>query len=181
MKSKCGIAVIVSLILFCLGTYAAPNPVTNENIIRLHVIANSDSEADQAVKLKVRDALLDSFFPYTEINKKEDAEQYLKLNLKKAEQIAHQILKENGFPYTARAEYGVYDFPLRTYGNLTLPAGKYYGLRIKLGKAEGKNWWCVMYPPLCFNESNTKINTKNNENITFEIKFKIAELWQYFK
>jgi len=181
MKRKLIILTLLLTSILCMGTYAATKPTINENIIRLHVIANSDSDADQKVKLLIRDEILKAFKPYTVSSCKTEAEAYLKTHLLDAEEIANQVLKENGFTYTAHAEYGIYEFPLRTYGNVTLPAGKYNGLRIKLGESAGQNWWCVMYPPLCFNDLNTNANETGKDDITFEVKFKIAELWEYFK
>ncbi len=172
MKSK--LYLVVILFLFCLNIciFAFEKPTVNENIIRLHILANSDSSEDQTVKLLVRDAMLTSFFPDTKIINKKVSESYFKENLRKAEQIADRVLKENGFDYTAHAQYGIYDFPVRTYGDITLPAGKYYGLRILLGEGKGQNWWCVMYPPLCLNDFNTDTENTQCETVTFDVKFK---------
>lgn len=121
-----------------------------QNVLRLHIIANSDSEADQAVKLLVRDKILeessDIFAGETDLKGAEE---------KSAEQIdefcetADLVLSENGFSYGASAEIGDSYFETREYEDFTLPAGNYRSLIIRLGKAEGKNWWCVIFPAVC--------------------------------
>lgn len=121
-----------------------------QNVLRLHIIANSDSEADQAVKLLVRDKILEesSDIFAGEIDLKGAEE-------KAAEQIgefcetADRVLSENGFSYGANAEIGDSYFETREYEDFTLPAGNYRSLIIRLGKAEGKNWWCVIFPAVC--------------------------------
>ncbi len=173
---------IIFTLLLCIGIFCALSvqahrqETLSKNVIRLHIIANSDSEADQAVKLLVRNAVLDTFHAYTKNHSKAEAEQKIQAELRLAEQTANRVLAENGFDYFAHAEYGVYDFPTRTYGDVTLPAGSYNGLRIHLGAGSGKNWWCVMYPPLCFNELNAVVTENETDAITFEVKFKFLEV-----
>lgn len=165
------------------------------NLVRLHIIANSDSNEDQAVKLKVRDAVLAETEKELEINTKEE----IVKNLDKFEKIANEVLAENGFPYTAHAVYGKFDFPKKDYKNITLPAGEYYGVRLILGEGEGHNWWCVMYPPLCVaDDSSMEMDGKSQELLkqsldeeTYEVvtgeksditvKFKAVELIQELK
>jgi len=120
-------------------------------LIRFHVIANSDGKIDQALKLKVRDSVLKYISPKLvdcksigesrEIIKSEDA------NIKK---IAQTVIKNNGFKYSVATTLSQENFPVKTYGNITLPQGKYEAYRIIIGTGSGKNWWCVMFPPLCF-------------------------------
>ena len=162
--------------LLVIGVYINAQNIRSENAIRLHVIANSDTKKDQAVKLLVRDAILDAFSATAKCENKANAEEKIQMNLDLAEQVANKVLSENGFSYRARAEYGIYDFPTRTHGSVTLPAGKYSGLRIHLGEGIGQNWWCVMYPPLCFNDANSTANATGNEHITFQFKFKFMEI-----
>lgn len=165
------------------------------NLVRLHIIANSDSNGDQAVKLKVRDAVLAETEKELEINTKEE----IVKNLDKFEKIANEVLAENGFPYTAHAVYGKFDFPKKEYKNITLPAGEYFGVRLILGEGEGHNWWCVMYPPLCVaDDSSMEMDGKSQELLkqsldeeTYEVvtgeksditvKFKAVELIQELK
>lgn len=123
-------------------------------IIRFHVIANSDSDADQALKLKVKDALTESLRSSLEhaANIKE-ARTILKKNLGNMETLSDEIIEENGFTYTAKASLEQGYFPLKVYGDLSLPPGEYEAVRVELGSAKGHNWWCIMYPPLCFVDS----------------------------
>ena len=122
-----------------------------ENVLRLHILANSDSIDDQALKLKVRDRLLDDaekFFrnPGDTLEK---VEQSVTEHLLEIEWIAEQVVKEEGYDYDVTAELTEMPFDDRTYGELTMPAGTYDALRITIGEAKGQNWWCVMYPALC--------------------------------
>ena len=121
-----------------------------DKVIRLHVIANSDSEADQALKLKVRDGILETVEELTQNCKnKEEAEQVLRENSDAILESANRVLHENGSNLSASIEIGQEKYPTREYENLRLPSGKYCSVRVKLGDADGKNWWCVLFPPLC--------------------------------
>lgn len=170
-----------------------------QNLIRLHIIAESDSEEDQSVKLKVRDAVLKNVGDKLSADGKDECKEEIINNLSELENIADNILKENGFNYTSHAEYGKFYFPEKSYKSMTLPAGEYYGVRIVLGSGEGHNWWCVMYPPLCFKEGeevtlsreSEKFLRENLDSDTYEIitkkdnevvvKFKIVEIVQELK
>jgi stage II sporulation protein R len=121
-----------------------------DKVVRLHIVANSDSETDQNIKLKVRDAVLEQVRKeYPNGAARKEAAQYLKNNLDKIKQTAENVLKENGSNKKADVKYGVFSFPTKTYGNIALPAGMYEAVRVELGEAQGENWWCVMFPPLC--------------------------------
>lgn len=123
----------------------------NQELLRFHVIANSDSNTDQQIKLQIRNQVLKTMEP--KLHQATDfaaAKQIAAGNLRLIESIANQELKAAGFDYRAKARLGEYDFPTKSYGTFTLPAGKYQAVRIELGRAEGKNWWCVLFPPLCF-------------------------------
>lgn len=111
------------------------------SLIRLHIIAQSDSDYDQNIKLAVRDAVLNA----VRGTGAENTEEFKNA----AEIAANNYLEENNIPYRAKAEYGIFHFPEKRYMNIALPAGDYYGIRIILGSGAGHNWWCVMYPPLC--------------------------------
>ena len=120
------------------------------NVLRLHIIANSDSEEDQAVKLLVRDIILEEstdIFAYETDLKR--AEEKAEDRLKDFCKIAEEVLTENGFSYCASAEIGDSYFETRKYEDFTLPAGNYRSLIIRLGEAKGKNWWCVIFPAVC--------------------------------
>jgi len=179
----------VSLILL-FGYSLNVNSSLSQAIVRLHVVANSDSDADQELKLKVRDAVL--AYSQADFTKKSDIES----SLDEYKKIAEQVIKENGFSYPASVEYGKFSFPTKHYKNLSLPAGSYDAVRISLGEAKGKNWWCVLFPPLCFVDGTTgqqgatdKLKSmltdehydlitayQNGGGVPVEIKFKIAEL-----
>lgn len=122
----------------------------NEELLRLHVVAASDSEEDQAVKLRVRDAVIESLSE--ELKKISDIDQaraYIEENLPKIEQCANEALKTLGYDETAVATLKEEVFDTRYYDTFTLPAGVYDALRITIGEGEGKNWWCVVFPTLC--------------------------------
>lgn len=122
-----------------------------DDILRLHVVANSDSDNDQEIKLKVKDHLISyirTALPKT--SSKKETIQMLSSHSKELKQEAEKILMENGFFYDANIVIGSALFPVKTYGDITLPAGNYDALRIILGKGEGKNWWCILFPSLCY-------------------------------
>ena len=124
---------------------AQPVPVF-DNILRLHVLANSDAPGDQAVKLQVRDALLPLF---SDAQSYAEARAFLLENGGDMQRICEDTLRENGFSYGVQLELGVSDFPERDYGAAHYPAGEYNALRVLLGDGAGQNWWCVLFPPLC--------------------------------
>lgn len=153
---KLSISLLVGLI-FAIGV-SAIGAETQKNVaasvIRLHIVANSDSDRDQEVKLMVRDELIKQIAPMTCNSKNiDDAIEIVTDNLSLAENICKNVLKKNGFLYGAKAYYGKAEFPVKKYANVTFPAGEYNALRVVLGEGKGHNWWCVMYPPLCFAES----------------------------
>lgn len=120
-------------------------------IIRFHVIANSDSKSDQALKLKVRDKVLEYIQPKLKKSKSiEESRKIIKENDKQIIDIANKIIKDNGYSYSVKTTLSNENFPIKTYGNITLPQGKYEAYRIIIGEGKGQNWWCVMFPPLCF-------------------------------
>lgn len=130
----------VFMITACAYSGAVAKDLQN-GIVRLHIIAQSDSDFDQSIKLKVRDKVLDA------IADKDIAD--IDSFLATAENAANDCLSDNSIPYRAKAEFGIFEFPNKTYKNITLPKGSYKSIRIILGDGMGKNWWCVMYPPLC--------------------------------
>ena len=118
------------------------------SVLRLHILANSDSDRDQKLKLLVRDKLLESNF-FSEADTLSEAEVIAAKNLRSIECTAEKVLREYGCRDKVTAELEDISFDERVYGKLTMPSGEYRALRIKIGKAQGHNWWCVMYPPLC--------------------------------
>lgn len=128
----------------------AVSPAGRE-LIRLHIMAHSDHPRDQALKLKVRDAIVEETAPlFSTAATERDAERVLSRHLNQVEEIADRVLMQAGALYQSQAELGTYSFPERRYENMTLPAGRYRALRIVLGDGQGHNWWCVLFPPLCF-------------------------------
>lgn len=124
-------------------------------VFRFHVLANSDSEEDQAVKLKVRDAVIaymEEAMPESDETTAEATKRWARGHLRELKQIAEQTLQENGYSYGATAEVVKDYFPEKTYGDVIFPEGEYEALRLRLGEAGGHNWWCVLYPGLCFND-----------------------------
>ncbi|HAZ37884.1 MAG TPA: stage II sporulation protein R [Clostridiaceae bacterium] len=120
-------------------------------IIRFHCVANSDSSDDQRVKLKVRDAVLnDMGNKLQDIKTREESLTIIENSLPEIESTANDILLKEGKNYKAKAYLGKFNFPVKNYSDITLPSGEYTALRIVLGDGNGKNWWCVMFPPLCF-------------------------------
>ena len=188
--------------LICSISYVnAISTDLQKSVFRLHVIANSDSEDDQNLKLKVRDNVLRYMNTLcSKTTSKEEAIEIATIHLNEFKEIALNTIKENGYNYNVDISIDNVFFPTKTYGDISLPEGYYDALRIKIGKAEGKNWWCVMFPPLCFVDvtsgivpddskdllkenlsqeeydliCNGNYENQNNTDITF--KFKIVEL-----
>lgn len=129
-----------------------------KEVIRLHVVANSDSEEDQTLKLEVKEkvvALLREKMKTDEtVNQ---AEKTLRENLPQIEKTASDYIQKKGYDYEVKADVGKDFFPIKEYGDMTFPAGEYKALKVKIGKSQGKNWWCVMYPTLCFVDSTYQI------------------------
>lgn len=168
-----------------------------ESVFRLHVIANSNSEKDQNLKYIVRDNIIQYMKSIcNDCNSKEETIKIVSNHLDDFTQIANQTIKDNGFSYTAKVSIGNFKFPTKTYADISFPAGYYDALKIQLGNANGQNWWCVLYPSLCFidttsvtisdesreqlkenlNEEEYKIISNSDTN-SINIKFKLIELF----
>lgn len=170
------------------GKESLPVSVGKEDLIRLHVLANSDGTEDQRLKLKVRDAVIAYLAPYLEAaNNKEAAKKVVVEHQQELITISKEVLSKNGAQYPVNVEIGMFDFPIKAYGNLVLPAGKYEAVRILIGKAEGKNWWCVLFPPLCFIDitNATAIpkqqsyeDNQEQQDGKIEFRSKLVELWK---
>ena len=163
------------------------------NVLRLHVIADSNSSEAQSVKLKVRDAVLRESRELFEGNRSLDgAEVRLSENLDTMKAVAERTLRENGYTYSAKVEIAECYFPTRQYGDITLPAGYYNALRVVLGSGEGENWWCVMFPPMCLPAASKDearlddvLDEKSMEIVSdsgkYEVRFWIVEKWYELK
>ena len=171
----------------------------SDNVFRLHVIANSDTDFDQDLKLKVRDNLL--YYMKSICNKcqsKQEAQKIIIDNKEAFKKIALDTIYSNGYNYNIKINIGNFDFPTKNYGDISLPSGKYDALRVEIGNAQGKNWWCVMFPPLCFvditsgivddsskellqnNLSTDEFNLISDNNTDIKLKFKIVELFNKY-
>lgn len=154
---KVKMVIILSFLLFIYISICAISYAQNvssdiaESVFRLHVIANSDSDEDQNLKYIVRDKLLEYMNQIcTNCSSKEEAISIVKQNSEQFKQIALNTVKEQGYSYDVNINIGNFEFPTKTYGDISLPSGYYDALRVEIGEAKGRNWWCVMFPPLCF-------------------------------
>jgi stage II sporulation protein R len=151
-------------------------------IIRLHILANSDSSKDQAIKLKVRDSVVAYLTPQmSSVYDPVEARRIIGDNREEILRIAQNVIGENGEDYPVTMETGWFDFPIRSYGTVVVPAGKYEAVRILIGSATGKNWWCVLFPPLCFVDGSGGVAVPVNANQNrvpgkVEIRWKLVEL-----
>lgn len=183
------LGLICAIILSFSGFDSACDSL-RQNVLRLHILANSDGEKDQEIKLKIRDEILkttDIFEGCTDLNSAILAAEKQKENIEKT---AKRVLEENGFDYDVSVEIGDSYFTTREYEDFTLPAGNYKSLIVKLGKAEGKNWWCVLFPAVCvptaakhsLKESASQKSCEIAENPTgYEIRFKTVEWYEEIK
>lgn len=193
---------IVSVAFLLLSAYSYVNAVSNnlaDSVFRLHVIANSDSEEDQNLKYKVRDSLIGYMNTLTnDMNTKDEVIKIAGKHIQDFKDIAQNVVKENGYNYEVNVEIGNFSFPTKTYGDISFPSGFYDALKVEIGKAEGQNWWCVMFPPLCFvdvssgvvpeeSKENLEANlgdeeysiiSDSEENGLTSIKFKIIEFFE---
>lgn len=202
-KFKRFILVSALLIIYvCISAVSYTHAVTTDiadSVFRLHVIANSDSDEDQNLKYIVRDKVIEYMSSISQnASSKEEVIKIAKANLNKIQAIAAQTIRENGYTYSVNVEVGNFSFPSKRYGDITLPPGYYDALRIKIGKAEGQNWWCVMFPPLCFvdvtsgvvpdeskeimkeNLSKEEFDLISKNSNEVKVKFKIVEVLQNF-
>ena len=197
--------ILIFIILFtififtCAYSYvSAISDNLYNSVFRLHIIANSDSEEDQNLKYIVRDNIINYMNNECKgLKTKSDVIKYAKTHLNEINNIAEATVKENGFNYPITVEIGNFEFPTKNYGDISFPSGSYDALRVKIGNGSGKNWWCVMFPPLCFvdttngivpdsskeslqeslSEENYKI-VSDTESSNITIKFKILEFFE---
>ena len=201
--SKVKMVIILTFLFFVYTTLCAisyANDISTDiadSVFRLHVIANSDSEIDQDLKYTVRDALLSYMNDLcANCTSKEETISIASEHLEDFKEIALNTIQEEGFDYSINIRIGNFEFPTKHYGDISLPAGIYDSLRVEIGEAKGQNWWCVMFPPLCFVDASSGIvpeeskedlqNTltdeefsivsDNDSNFGFQLKFKILEI-----
>ncbi len=153
MKNACITILIIAIIILSGIAISLPREEVHTEYLRIHVRANSNDQIDQSVKYLVKDKIVEYLTPYiAECDTKQKAQTLLENNLSGIESVANQALKANGFDYQATAKVKKEEFPTRVYGELELESGIYDALIVELGSGEGDNWWCVVYPPLCFTE-----------------------------
>ena len=148
---KIGISLIFMAIISTAVIVGATERPNNVEYLRIHIRANSNSEFDQSVKYRVKGAIVEYLTPYiAECTTKEQAIAMLNIERENLEEIANATLVENGFNYTSKVAVRKENFPTRVYGDFTLEEGVYDAIIVELGEGKGDNWWCVVYPPLCF-------------------------------
>ena len=187
IKSLC-IAFVLTVIYSVIPFQAECEQISNE-VFRLHILANSDSEEDQSLKLRVRDSLLkytDRLF--SEAENSDEAERIARDNLESLRAVAQREVYANGYDYKVKAEVVNMYFNTRYYERYTMPAGMYDALRITIGSGEGHNWWCVMYPSICISsavETDKRVEdtfSQNQQEIVkgneFKYKFKVVEIFE---
>ncbi len=181
---------IVSLIVICSITpTVAMSESISDKVFRLHILANSDSKEDQELKLKVRDALLElSEGLFEDCNSVDDAIDISNANKNVLQREAEKIIKSYGYDYNVKIEICKQYFNTRDYGDFTLPAGIYNSLRVIIGKGNGHNWWCVMFPSVCLSGCTDDFDgvlTQEEKNLIINkkyiIKFKSVELYEKIK
>lgn len=200
MKTKTGkklhrmeVALLLGLAaaLLCGASALHTQEAVAEKVVRLHVLANSDSEEDQALKLRVRDKVLERATALLEASAdRKEAEGLLRGDLLEIERIAAEEIAAAGYDYVVTAELSNTDFPTKEYDGFSLPAGNYLALRVVIGEGQGQNWWCVVFPPLCtaaasdvpasalaagFSQDEVGLITEENEG--YILKFKAVEWW----
>ena len=198
--------VLFLLIIFvCFSAYSYVSAVSSNisnSVFRLHVVANSDSDEDQALKLKVRNSLLQYMNSLcSSVSSKSDAMKIANEHIEDFVSIAKNVIYENGYDYDVDVSVTSCDFPTKVYGDVSLPAGTYDALKVNIGSASGHNWWCVMFPPLCFVDVSSGIVPDDSKEILHNnmsdeeydlvtgfgddsemtFKFKLVELFENFR
>lgn len=193
MRKKLFVFIPLFLVFTFVFTLVTPTVAMSEDIskkvFRLHILANSDSEDDQNLKLKVRDKILEvSEDIYNDCKSVDDAVGAAKNNIDKLESTAQKVVIDNGYAYPVKVYTDKEYFDTREYKNFTLPAGEYDSLKIEIGKAEGHNWWCVMFPSVCisgcvddFDESLSNDEIKMITDGKYKYKFKVVEVYEKIK
>ena len=188
-------SIILALTLLCSAFLILPVHAATgvyDSVIRLHVLANSDSDKDQALKLKVRDdVLVQTEALIGDATSRDEAEAILQQNLDTLKKVAEQTLVREGAPNTVTVTLGTEDYPRRAYESAALPAGEYLSLRVMIGEAKGQNWWCVLFPPMCLSAASNERKTSclaaglsegqyrfitGSDGTGYRVRFKIVEM-----
>ncbi len=169
MQSRFSVAIVILLVILMALSFL---PVHGEQevydtVVRLHVLANSDSAEDQALKLRVRDAVLEVTSPLVAgCTTQAEAVEILNAHLHELEAAAEAVVATEGYAYAVTVQLGEEDYPTRTYESCAFPAGQYVSLRVCIGEAEGQNWWCCLFPPLCLSAATAK---EDNEDAFIQV------------
>lgn len=191
---------IVYIMIYVFSYSNAISKDISNNVFRLHIIANSNSNEDQNLKYLVRDELIKYMDKLCEnISSKEEAIKTAKENKDEFYNIAQKVIYDNGFNYNVNIDIGNFSFPTKSYGDIALPAGFYDALKVEIGSSSGQNWWCVMFPSLCFvnltdgivpeeskqdlqsNMDEEEYNLISSDSFEFKLKFKLVELFENAK
>ena len=162
-----------------------------DNVLRLHVLANSDSSEDQALKLEVRDRILEETATlFKDCKTKDEAREAVESNLDKIREVAEQTVRKAGYDYGVSVSLGEEEYPTKNYEECCFPAGEYLSLRVMIGEAEGENWWCVLFPPLCLDAAGESREVfaevgltdeqysfiTDTDNAQYKVRFKLLEV-----
>lgn len=164
------IGLILTIIISSISSFAKDVDGISDRVLRLHILANSDSDEDQTLKLKVRDEILaETGELFLEAHTRSEVEQIALDNIDNIESIASKVISQNGYNYSVKCQLVNMEFDERKYQNITLPAGKYDALRVTIGEAKGHNWWCVMYPQFCIAPAIDKTSLYTPDDVKFNI------------
>ena len=197
MKKLLALSVSIVLIFIFLGLMPVHGEADiYENVIRLHVIANSDSDEDQSLKLKVRDTVLLVVSDMCKEHECENIEQacaVVQEHIDEIKKAAEERVADEGYGYNVDVSLGKERYPMRIYEELAFPSGDYISLQVKIGESQGENWWCVLFPPLCLSAASESVSAAEDalvnigfsgeqykiitqsENVTYNVRFKILE------
>lgn len=181
---KSEIAIIFAMLVTLTYSSISTNALTNvsDKVIRFHVVANSDSDFDQQLKIDVKNSVFEFVSILThDCDTKEQSFELISQNIYQINDIATDVVSENGFDYPVETTFSTEFYPQKDYSNFSLPSGEYFGLNILIGDAVGQNWWCVLFPPLCSQTAfDTKILTDDDVNFItdgqYELRFKFVDL-----
>lgn len=186
----------VACAMLCGAALGAEQDALADKVVRLHVVANSDSEADQILKLKVRDAVLAEATPNLAGLNRQEALKTLEGELPHIAAVAAEVIVKEGFDYPVAVSLREEAFPTKRYEDFALPAGDYTALRVQIGEGDGQNWWCVVFPPLCMSSveevaaqsagaetglTEGEVALITGETQGYVVKFKAMELWEKLK
>lgn len=187
IKALVGGVILCVLLSFC--GFAAECEAIRKEVVRLHILANSDGEADQTLKLKVRDAITTETAGWLDgVAGEGEALKVIEQNLPLIQQVAENTVRENGYTYSVTVSLCEMYFFTRTYEDITMPAGTYDAVRIEIGEGAGKNWWCVVYPPMCIRSAvkeQTLSDVLDGRQMSivggdgYAVRFKIVEIFEW--